>query len=1106
MNTLSPAGYALATLLAGSLLAAPLKADNTITPVTTEVSVTDFRTPPNPARPRVWWHWMNGNVTLDGIQQDIAWMEKTGLGGLQYFDAAIDTPQVVDERVVFGSEQWNTAMRTALDEARKADLELTIASSPGFSETGGPWVKPEAAMKKLVWSELDIDSVSTFNGRLPHPPTTTGPFQDIPVGGPKLSEGHNEQLPHFYRDIAVIAYRIPNAERDVAPVISASAPIDTSRLQDRDRTHAVQLPIPEGGEGWVLFNYQRPHTVRAVELVVEAAPRLGPVERGWPVGRIEASDDGKNFRTLIALPERGAPQQTLALPETRAQYFRLVLEPRFAPFPVAMFDRPSTVAAHGLMEIRLLSGARVDRFEDKAGWSHEAIRSPATWPSIAADATIDRKTVIDLSPHLKKDGTLEWQPPQGRWRILRFGWTLTGKQVHPASPEATGLEVDKLDREHVSTYLDNYLRHFEKAVGKSGLGDGGIAFMLNDSYEAGAANWTDDMIEEFAQRRGYDPRPWLPVLAGGVIDSVAASEKFLWDFRRTLADLIADEHYDEISRRLQERGMGRYGESHEAPRAFIGDGMEVKKSATIPMGAYWASPSQEHWIPDLLESASVAHLYGQNLVAAESFTALTAPYIFTPEHLKPYANKMMINGVNRFVIHTSAHQPRGEPGPGLGLSAFGQYFSRNETWAELAKPWIDYLARSSYLLQQGRFSADIAWFYGEDENITSRYLRDKPDVPAGFRYDFVNADALRNLLRSESGVLSAPSGARYRILVIDPLVQRMTTATLHALLAHAKAGLPIVGQRPAGTPSLAENPEEFQGLADELWGGTYKVYESIEQALAAIKLEPDVDFAATKGARFVHRTLDNTDIYFVANLSDNPLSLEPSFRVSGRTAEIWHAESGAICKAMQSTAQGRTRVSLSLPPHQGVFVVFRENPSPDVRPPHQSVVRSEHTIENKWKVSFPEDHGAPPFIEVNELRSLSEHENPGVRYFSGIAQYETTFTVTEDHLRTDNLMLDLGAVKNVAEVRLNGRNAGIAWHPPFRLDISKLVQAGHNKLEIRVANLWPNRLIGDKQADAGEPVAFTTYNPYRPVSKLLESGLLGPVKLLAVEGEPCEAQ
>src|SRR5207249_5450152 len=326
----------------------------------------------------------------------------------------------------------------------------------------------------------------------------------------------------------------------------------------------------------------------------------------------------------------------------------------------------------------------------------------------------------------------------------------------------TGLEDDKQDPGTVKSYMNTYLDMYQSAVGPL-MGKRGLQYVISDSWEAGAQNWTDSLIAECRKRRGYDLRPWMPVLAGRVIESSESSDRFLWDFRLALSEMLAENHYDLSTAILKERGMGHYGESHEVGRAFIGDGMQVKRSNTVPMSATWTQTPGVNkelygYNADVRESASVAHLYGQNLVAAESLTAASGAWAWSPETLKPTADKELAMGLNRFVIHTSVHQPLLDKVPGLSLGPFGQWFTRNETWAEQAKPWVTYLARSSYLLQQGHFVADIIYFYGEDTNLTSLFLHKNPEIPEGYNWDYINADALIHILTFNDGELATPSG------------------------------------------------------------------------------------------------------------------------------------------------------------------------------------------------------------------------------------------------------------------------------------------------------------------------------------------------------------
>jgi hypothetical protein len=693
-----------------------------------------------------------------------------------------------------------------------------------------------------------------------------------------------------------------------------------------------------------------------------------------------------------------------------------------------------------------------------------------------------------------------------------MGYSLTGRRNHPASPEGTGLEVDKLDAEAVKDYFDNYLDQYKDATGGL-MGKRGLQYVITDSYEAGHSTWTKNMLAEFARRRGYDMKPWLPVLIGRIVKSTEASEQFLWDFRKTQADLMVENHYDQLTDLLKQRGMGRYTESHEASRAFIGDGMDVKRKADIPMSAMWtpsvlSGGNLTGYQADIRESASVAHIYGQNLVAAESLTAIGNSFGYSPEKLKPTADLELASGLNRFVIHTSVHQPLDDKKPGLGLGPFGQWFTRHETWAEQAKAWTDYLARSSYLLQQGRFVGDIAYFYGEDDNIASLFGKKLPTIPEGYNYDFVNADALINLLSVKNGKLVTPSGMSYELLVLDENARKMSLPVLRKIRDLVKAGATVAGVRPEKSPSLQDDHAEFAAIVKEVWGANkpnVSAGQSLAQVLQAEKIAPDFTYSkpqADTQILYVHRRLGEGEIYWVNNRKDRVEEIEATFRVEGKEAELWHPETGRIEPASYLIANGRTTVSLRLNANEAVFVVFRKAATSQSRALPRQVETRIATLDGMWEVSFQPDRGAPAKVTFDKLASWSESADTGVKYFSGTGTYAKTVNAPADWFRAGTrLWLDLGDVKNLAEVAVNGKSLGVVWKTPFRVDVTDALKPGANTVEVRVTNLWVNRLIGDQQPGVTRKYTYTTMPFYKAESPLLPSGLLGPVRLVRMAGE-----
>jgi hypothetical protein len=661
----------------------------------------------------------------------------------------------------------------------------------------------------------------------------------------------------------------------------------------------------------------------------------------------------------------------------------------------------------------------------------------------------------------------------------------------------------------MTTYLANYKNTVGPLLGKRGL-----QYVINDSWEAGTANWTENMFAEFAKRRGYDLHAWMPVLAGRVVESSEASDKFLWDFRRTLSEMLAEYHYDLIEKLLKERGMGHYGESHESGRAFIGDGMEVKRSNDIPMAAMWTqlpgvNTEQYGYNADIRESASVAHIYGRNFVAAESLTAMFGPWTWSPATLKPTADKEMAMGLNRFVIHTSVHQPLTDGRtPGLSLGPFGQWFTRNETWAEQAKAWTTYLARNSFMLQQGRFAADVIYFYGEDSNLTALFAHKAPDVPSGYNFDYVNADALIHQLGFSDGALATHSGMRYRVLALDLYSQHMSLPVLRKIRDLVAQGATVVGRKPTASPSLCDDPAEFQRIADQLWTSGMgegslkgKVYgdKNLADVLDAMNVPPDFTYTKPQPDTellFVHRNSPEGDIYFVDNRHDRPEAINATFRIASKEPELWHADTGLIEPASFQTAGGKTTVPLRLEPWGTILVVFRKPAASSSRALPKAVESTLTSVEGPWQVSFQSNRGAPAQVNFPKLTAWNESSDDGVKYFSGIGAYAKTIQAQPDWFKQGaRIWLDLGDVRNLAEVSVNGKPAGIAWKVPYRVDVTGLLKAGDNELRIAVANSWVNRMIGDRQPNATK---FTFTNPvfYKADSPLLPSGLLGPVQIL----------
>ncbi|PBN43326.1 glycosyl hydrolase [Sphingobium sp. D43FB] len=1103
-----PKTVRLAALLACVAFASPSLADDL---------ADGFVNPPQSARPRVWWHWMNGNVTKDGIDKDLDWMARMGIGGVQNFDANLMTPQIVPDRLTYMTDGWKDAFRHAVKTADAKGLEFAIAASPGWSETGGPWVEPQDGMKKLVWAEADLRGGARFAGPLPLPPSVIGTFQSARSHEAQdgfLAKG--KPIEPLYRDAKLLAYPMAAASLPRPAAMQGDGrAVALDALTDADMESTVALSVGSDAQaGTLILDYGRPVTVRAATLYIPNAkpPFRDPLYQ--PV--LEVEQDGRWHR-LGDFP-LGEASTTIGFDAVTARRFRLILSLNTGPktpaldegapgaIKIDIFAQEKTPTL-AIGDFRLHGEAKLDRFEAKAGYT--ILPDYGVLKPVGNGDAIDPTKLVDLTDKLRADGTLDWTAPKGEdWRIVRMGWSLTGKTNHPATPEATGLEVDKYDADAVRRYLETYLGMYRDTVGAEWIGKKGIRALLTDSIEVGAANWTPRMVEEFQARRGYDPVPFLPALTGAIMGSTAKSDAFLHDFRQTLADLMADAHYGTAAKVAHEHGLTVYGEALENGRPVLGDDLAMRSYADVPMAAMWTfnrgGKPRPTLIGDMKGAASVAHVYGQNIVSAESMTSAFAPWAFAPSDLKRVIDLEFVSGINRPIVHTSVHQPVDDKVPGLSLMIFGQYFNRHESWAEMAKPWVDYMARTGYLLQQGRDSADIAYFYGEDQPITSLFEHGVPgDLPTRYAYDFVNADILAKQLTVENGELVARSGARYRALYLGSSSKVMTIPTLRRIAALVDDGATVIGMAPQRAPGLLDDASAFKALADRLWSGSLNAKgrvianTDVEAALAGIGLGPD--FHVTAGAtdadyRFVHRKLADGDLYFVNNRTDKAARIEARFRVTGRQPEIWRAIDGSAAPIAYRIDGSETVIPLDVDAEDAFFILFRKPTKNRAMSLPTKIQLRIATLDRPWSVSFQPGRGAPERLEMRTLAPLETNHDEGVKYFSGVATYQTGFTLPKGVQSGAPLWLDLGKVGDVAEVRVNGQVAGTVWLAPYRIDIGKLIKAGENRLEVKVANLWVNRLIGDQQPGARK-VTFTAAPTYMPDAPLRLSGLAGPVTL-----------
>lgn len=913
---------------------------------------------------------------------------------------------------------------------------------------------------------------------------------------------------------------------------------------DRDWNTYEALPLPEvAGPQFIQLDFEKPFTARS--LMVAGGPG-----RNIQHGELQVSDDGVNFKRVIPF----------VIPHVEMRHS--ILERSFAPVSGRSFRLLFTKGDPGttqitISEIELSGGQRLEGWARKAGYMYPGFAIEKKSGGSEAGSVIARDNMINLSASLAADGTLNWEVPEGEWTILRIGHTPTGATNRPGTPEATGLECDKLSREAVRAFWDGgvqpLLDEVKPWVGKT------VRHLLVDSWEVGCQNWTDGFAAEFEKRRGYDPLPFLPAVSGRLVDGVEASERFLADFRITIHELLAENYYGEMQRLCHERGL----ELHAEP---YGNGLfnplSLGRFIDVPMGEFWVG-DQTHTRGNKL-SSSLANTGGRSVVAAEAFTASgdAAGWRNHPYSLKPLGDAAFAQGVNRFVFHRYAHQPWLDRKPGMTMGPHGLHFERTVTWWDQSPEWLDYLSRCQFLLQQGRMHADICYAltYCPPDDAPKRDQL-KPAPPAGYDYDMAAADFLLDQLVFANGRLALPSGASYRMLVL-PDSSGLQRKSLERLRDLARAGALVV---------VPETTRTEDPIVQELRGaGLVHRGDDLTELLGSAGVKPDFEVLSKvlpAAIRHIHRQTADAHIYFVANPSEEPFEALCAFRVAGRQPEIWHPENGHITPAaLHEQADGRTVMPLRFGPAESFFVVFRK----PLTAPHLVGVRDErdaslrvemtasgeieatisrngeHRLKDSmgrphelsvtgipapielggsWKLAFPAGKGAPESAEFDSLISWTAHPDPGIRYFSGTASYIKSFDLPAGALATGRVIeLDLGVVKHLAEVFLNGKKLATLWKPPFRVGLTDAALEGANKLEVRVVNLWPNRLIGDEQLppDAewvkvrkfngyglkewpqwlmegkSSPtgrVTFATWRHYDKDSPLIESGLLGPVRV-----------
>ena len=1321
----------------------------------------NFRNPPSSAKPWTWWHWMNGNASKEGITADLEAMAAAGVGGVQAFNISIMDKGPVD----YASKEWYDLMNHAMRECQRLGIEFDMHNSPGWSSTGGFWITPETSGKQVSWSFAYVKGGKKVDIMVPQPAKALGSYwDDILIAYPStkdeaLVEASLAKATIDGKDVPVSSLSLASASEyrfTGSVVLEFSTPVTASSL-----TGFIRNDMPEPSEAelqQIRQGFGRPNS--------------------GPAPQISFSDDGKTWSNPVDISVLPGAMSYASFDAKTFKY--------------AKIDAKATVILRGLQ----LSGAAIDSgFLRNADYEMSAgggggfgmmgrgmqPAGPTAPKNNTGEYAIDPSKVIDISRYMDASGHLVWDAPQGDWTILRVGYVPVDRHTKMGSTVGDGLEVDKLSKEALKFHFDwlypQLMAELEKSASTVGAG------MLIDSYEVGNLNWTPKMREEFRSRRGYDMIGYLPALVGKYVQNEDKTSRFMWDFRRTVADLFADNYAGYFAELLHQHGILLYNEPYNSS---VFDEMQVGSRADIPMGEFWVRTHQDR--QTLKMASSIAHVNGKRLngnqiVGAESFTGWQpdAGWQNFPYSLKAQGDDAWTMGLNRYIFHRFSHQPNVNVVPGMSMGTIGFHFDRTNTWFEMGSQWLKYVARSQYLLQQGSIVADALYLVSQDVPGGSHSAWN-PDLPFGYWGDQANAEMFLDAVKIDGpDLLSADRTVRYRMLLLQNVNggRKMTIEVLRKIDSYVSGGGVVCGMAPTTTPNLSSDAElrEFASLVQKLWGGIERggvkqvgrgrVFATLnaKEALDAIGVVPDVEYSFAEDApvNFIHRDVNGTQIYFLANHRRTAEDLTVTFRVNGLRPELWNSDSGEIVKldVYEVLPDGRVRVPIHFDPVGSWFVVFRDKAGeglksvsrdgvpvistalyperkgglyPDVkdnftisvwirpetdsgmpnnagatsgstwggsansypyvlgdpeqlygpgnaiagivstrlgvtiaqrggmpaqqgRPgmggpggmmggfgmgggggaqpvlsamgkigswnhvaavyrdgvPHlyingelkgtgQKATASVHpaykdvaiannnlfyegdfaqykvidsawsdadvkaefskgapkdptafepvqatskgwtvfengswTIGGKtvnvkglgapkdltaagWSVSFQEKRGAPAGISLDRLMPLQQYPDDGVKYFSGTATYRTTFQMKKSELKGKVLYLDLGQVYVIARVKLNGKDLGVVWKNPYRLEITDAVKAGANTLEIEVANLWTNRLIGDAQTPSlyesagrdgnhlpqwyvnGEPkpendgkVAYTVADFYNADEPLYDSGLVGPV-------------
>ncbi len=1114
----------------------------------------EFFNPPLSARPSAYWTWLNGNFTLSQISYELKEMKDKGLSGPQIFDVGASDPNgIVPAGPAFMGTESLKAIRHTVSEADRLGLEVGLTTSSSWN-AGGAWVPPKHGMMGLFQSRLNVVGPKKLSQGLP--------FPSVPRNCPKGADGK----PVYSFNVAVLAIPQPEPVRQFEFVFEISPGVPSSKNINID--HVILSNAESGNEK----RYGKMHLfAKDFQVFVSATTRKNDA---WQEV-IQSS-----LKPIIK------PQQFKFSPVS-ARFVKLVVSSghnqKFKQIQLGEFEACTPAGENVLSstnhgQARLLSytsawGVNKSYTAANIHDGHYSGRG-GVWESGDPSLGIikDANLIVDLTDQLDNKGQLTWDVPPGKWIILRYLCTNTGTQLVKASPNSGGLAIDHFSAEATKMHFEYFVNKIRKDLAlphKSAL-----KYLYVCSYELRGQAWSPKLLDEFKTHRGYDMKCWLPVLSGATIQNKEMTQRFHYDFDKTLGDMLIENFYTTARQTSNKGGLQLCAEAggpglplHPVPS----DALKALGQLDRVRGEFWTDI--DIWV--VKETACAAHIYGKKLVDMEAFTSWNH-WQNSPFELKPVADRAFCEGANHFTFHTWPLSPPQAGKPGWSYHA-GTHIGPSRAWWSMSRSFIDYISRCSYMLQQGQFVGDVCYYYGDKgyNYVLQKHL--DPTLGFGYDYDVTNADVLLNRMSVHNGRIVLPNNTSYAVLVL-PDQEDMNLAVLNKLQSLVAAGATIVGRKPTRTNGLLNYPNQDQKIceiADKLWGpcdgktvkehatGKGKIIwgRDLKKILQSKGIGPDFQFTSQqKGTTldYIHRRTSSTEIYFISNKKNRWEDVTCQFRVLGKSPELWMPDSGKTQAQLvyQTTKEGIS-FPLHLPPFGSIFVVFRKQEKNDniiafrrkglAAPNHTNVsenhlpsallsknnnetellifqngiyeiktkgndkrqvnvndIPSPRILTGRWKVRFiNKGQKAPASKNFPKLVSWTEDADENIKYFSGTAIYQKQFDLSGTLLnKQQKLILDLGKVGVVAQVELNGKPLGTLWKPPFSIDITQVAKLGKNHLEVKVANVWSNRITGDMRLDPSKRLTrlnmskrsqkITSWNK----TKLYKSGLLGPVQLI----------